>query len=277
MQRNRTGKPYKKPSNKLVSTGFAQLDSIIGLNNLNSGYLICLASMPGMGKSTFMLDLLLNLAISSGREILYITNEKTEKQIVVSLIQKLYGDDINSKKKRYDSDALNNISSTLSVLSQLNISMISYTESFESIKNTLSVIGKPAAVLIDGFEAISQDFEKDLLMNRSLCKNLNVPIIITMWTQQMQEDHFRPTLSAVYPIVAKLADSVWLLHRDSYFDMGEDKNDNNPNPELIICKNKNGELGTIQLKFDGQTKSFIEQLNTRWDIFRPSGVVYFSC
>lgn len=252
----------KKPSNKLVSTGFAQLDSIIGLNNLNSGYLICLASMPGMGKSTFMLDLLLNLAISSGREILYITNEKTEKQIVVSLIQKLYGDDINSKKKRYDSDALNNISSTLSVLSQLNISMISYTESFESIKNTLSVIGKPAAVLIDGFEAISQDFEKDLLMNRSLCKNLNVPIIITMWTQQMQEDHFRPTLSAVYPIVAKLADSVWLLHRDSYFNAVKKQDDNIPDPELIICKNKNGELGTIQLKFDGQTKSFIEQLNT---------------
>lgn len=74
----------------------------------------------------------------------------------------------------------------------------------------------------------------------------------------MQEDHFRPTLSDVYPIVAKLADSVWLLHRDSYFDMGENKIDNNPNPELIICKNRNGEIGTIQLKFDGQTKGFTE-------------------
>ena len=76
-----------KPNCQRLSTGFTQLDGIIGLNNLNSGYLICLASCPGMGKSTFMLDMLLNLAISSGREILYITNEKTEKQIVVSLIQ----------------------------------------------------------------------------------------------------------------------------------------------------------------------------------------------
>ena len=79
-----------------------------------------------------------------------------------------------------------------------------------------------------------------------------------MWTQQMQEDQFRPTLNNVHLLVAKFADSVWLLHRDSYFDMGENKIDNNPNPELIICKNRNGEIGTIQLNFDGKTKSFIE-------------------
>ena len=73
-----------RPDNRRLSTGFKQLDGIIGLNNLNSGYFICLASRPGKGKSTFMLDLLLNLAISSGREILYITNEKTEKQTLFS-------------------------------------------------------------------------------------------------------------------------------------------------------------------------------------------------
>lgn len=247
-----------KPDNRRLSTGFTQLDGIMGLNNLNSGYLICLASRPGMGKSTFMLDLLLNFAISSGREILYITNEKTEKQIVVSLIQKLSGADVNPERKPYDSGAPDSMSSALSVLSQLNISIISYSESCESIKNTLSVIVKPAAVLIDGFEAISQDFERDFIMIRNLCKSLNIPIIISMWTENMQENHFRPTLNNVHLLVAKFADSVWLLHRDSYFDMGEDKIDNNPNPELIICKNRNGEIETIQLKFDGQTKSFIE-------------------
>lgn len=52
-----------RPDNRRLSTGFTQLDGIIGLNNLNSGYFICLASRPGKGKSTFMLDLLLNLLL----------------------------------------------------------------------------------------------------------------------------------------------------------------------------------------------------------------------
>ncbi len=248
----------KKPSNKLVSTGFAQLDSIIGLNNLNSGYLICLASMPGMGKSTFMLDLLLNSAITSDNEIFYFTNELTGNQIVERLIQKLSSAHIEGGDEMFASETLNKMEGAISVISQLRITIIDYSEECENIKNILSFSKKPAMVLIDGFEAISQDFEKDFMMLRNLCKNLNIPIIITMWTEKMQEDRFRPTLSDVHLLVAKFADSVWLLHKDSYFDMGEDKIDNNPNPELIICKNRNGEIGTIQLKFDDQTKSFIE-------------------
>ncbi len=247
-----------RPDNRRLSTGFTQLDGIIGLNDLNSGYFICLASRPGKGKSTFMLDLLLNLAISSGREILYITNEKTEKQIVVSLIQKLSGADVNPERKPYDSGTTDSMSSALSVLSQLNISIISNSESCESIKNTLSVIVKPAAVLIDGFEAISQDFEKDFMMIRSLCKNLNIPIIISMWTGKMQKNRFRPSLSDIHPIVARLADSIWLLHREAYYVLDKKTVDDIPDTELIICKNRNGENGTIQLKFDGNTKSFTE-------------------
>ncbi|MBQ8740675.1 MAG: hypothetical protein IJY79_03900 [Clostridia bacterium] len=245
----------KKPGNKLVSTGFAQLDSIIGLNNLNSGYLMCLASMPGMGKSTFMLDLLLNSAITSDNEIFYFTNELSNHQIVERLIQKLSGTHIEGSDGIYDSETLNKMVGAISVISQLKITIIDYSEGCKNIKNILFFSKKPAMVLIDGLEAISQDFEKDLMMLRNLCKNLNIPIIISMWTGKMQKNRFRPTLSDVYPIVA---DSVWILHRDSYFDAVKKQDDNIPDTELIICKNKNGELGTIQFKYDGQTKSFIE-------------------
>lgn len=246
------------PSVRMLSTGFARLDEIIGLKALNGGNLFCIATMPGIGKSTFMLDLLLNFAISSGREILYITNEKTEQQVTRCLIQKLNDVDINPEQVHYDSGALNSISSAISVLSQLNVSILSYCKSCESVEKALSVTSKPAAVLIDGFEAISEDFEKDFMMIRNLCKNLNIPIIISMWTDKMQENHFRPTLSDVYSIVLKFADSVWLLHRDNYFDTEKRQDNSIPDTELTICKNKNGDIGTIRFGFDGKTKSFIE-------------------
>lgn len=247
----------RKPCNMFVSTGFAQLDKILGFK-LNSGSLFCLAAMPGMGKSTFMLDLLLNSATTSDNGILYFTNELTGYQIVEQLAHKLGDAEINKSGERYDYASLNKKCGAFSILSQLNITIVDHSKGCKNIKNILSFSKKPAMILIDGFEAISQDFEGDFMMIRNLCKSLNIPIIISMWTEKMQGNYFRPTLSDVYPIVAKFADSVWLLHRDSYFDMGEDKIDNNPNPELIICKNRNGEIGTIQLKFDGQTKSFIE-------------------
>lgn len=145
----------KKPSNKLVSTGFAQLDSIIGINNLNSGYLICLASMPGIGKSTFVLDLLLNSAITSDNEIFYFTNELTGHQIVERLIKKLSGTHIEGSNEIYDSEALNKMAGAISCISQLKITIIDFSEGSENIKNILSFSKKPALVLIDGFEAIS--------------------------------------------------------------------------------------------------------------------------
>lgn len=243
---------------RMLSTGFAQIDEIIGLKALNDGNLFCMATMPGIGKTTFMLDLLLNFAISSGREILYITNEKTEQQVTRCLMQKLIDMDTNSEHSNYDSVALNGISSAISVLNQLNISILSYCKSCESVEKALSVTSKPAAVIIDGFEAISEDFEKDFMMIRNLCKSLNIPIIISMWTDKMQENHFRPTLSDVYSIVLKFADSVWLLHRDNYFDTVKRQDNSIPDTELTICKNKNGDIGTIRLKFDAQAKSFIE-------------------
>lgn len=245
-------------SNKFVSTGFAQLDSIIGLNNLNSGYLMCLASMPGIGKSTFMLDLLLNSAITQDNEIFFFTNELSDHQIVERLIQKFSGTHIEESDGIYNSEALDKRVGAISIISQLKITIIDCNEGCENIKNILYFNKKPAMVLIDGFEAISQNLERDFIMIRNLCKNLNIPIIISMWTDKMQENRFRPTLSDVNPLVAKLADSVWLLHRDSYFDALEKQNDSIPDTELIICKNKNGKLGTIQFGFDGRTKSFIE-------------------
>ncbi|MBQ8649114.1 MAG: hypothetical protein IJ470_03495 [Clostridia bacterium] len=248
----------KKPDERLVSTGFAQLDSIIGINNLNGGYLMCIASMQGIGKSTFMLDLLLNSAITSEGEIFYFTNEFTSYRIVERLIQKLSSVNIEEVDEIYDSDMLNKVDAALSIISQLKITVIDYSETCENIKNILSFNRKPAMVLIDGFEAISHDFEKDFLIIRNLCKGLNIPIIISVWLERVQENRFRPTLNDVYPLVAKLADSVLILHRDSYFDVAEKQDDSIPDTELIICKNKNGELGTIRFKFDGETYSFIE-------------------
>ena len=67
-------------SNK-ISTGLKELDNIIRLDDSDNGKLTALASRPGMGKSTLAVQIALNVAASSGKEVLFHSLESSEKQI----------------------------------------------------------------------------------------------------------------------------------------------------------------------------------------------------
>ena len=52
------------------------------------------------------------------------------------------------------------------------------------------------------------------------------------------------------------ADLVLMLYRDSYYHNGQHKNNNNI-VELIIAKQRNGPIGTIELEFDAKNTKFL--------------------
>jgi DNA repair protein RadA/Sms len=60
-----------------TSTGDAELDRVLG-GGLVAGSVILIGGEPGIGKSTLMLQLALNV---SGRKILYVSGEESEQQI----------------------------------------------------------------------------------------------------------------------------------------------------------------------------------------------------
>lgn len=68
-----------------ISTGFAEFDRVLGGSEKEQGIVpgevILLSGDPGVGKSTVLLQMALNLSAKKARSILYVTGEESEGQV----------------------------------------------------------------------------------------------------------------------------------------------------------------------------------------------------
>ena len=55
------------------------------------------------------------------------------------------------------------------------------------------------------------------------------------------------------------ADVVGFIYRDAYYNPDENGSDNVT--EINICKNRHGELGTVELMFNPRTMQFLEAID----------------
>ena len=62
-----------------MKTGFEKLDNII--HNLNCGELTCIASRPGLGKTTLLIDIVNNISKNSDDKILFVSLENSKEQL----------------------------------------------------------------------------------------------------------------------------------------------------------------------------------------------------
>lgn len=240
-----------------ITTGFEKLDKLIGKENLNSGYLICLSSKPGLGKTTFMLNLLINSAIASNNKILLFSYDMTCRQMVERIILKLSGVNIKKLDNNTRREKSEELEHCISVLRQLDITIIDSVDSFENIKKFVLSNEKPDMVIIDGIESISYNINKDILTIKSLCRVLNIPTLFTMNLNSMPKDCDPPSLSEINPFVVKFADSIWILHREPYSIDKDTLAYSNDDAKLIVCKNRCGEIGSVPLKYQGVAHGFV--------------------
>ena len=98
---------------------------------------------------------------------------------------------------------------------------------------------------------------------KNLAREFNVPIIALSQLSRNVENRVnkRPILSDLRESgsIEQDADLVLMLYRDSYYNSL--KNSENPNiydkVELIIAKQRNGPVGTIDLQFDSKRTKFL--------------------
>ena len=62
-----------------MKTGFEKLDNII--HTLNGGELTCIASRPGIGKTTLSIDIVNNISKQTDNKILFISLENSKEQL----------------------------------------------------------------------------------------------------------------------------------------------------------------------------------------------------
>ncbi len=243
-----------------IQTGFENIDKQLG--GFKKGELIVLGGRPGMGKTTFAIQMALQMA-KLGNRILYSSHEGSkwmENKILSQIMKKelsyvanpLFQNQILAQKQ----EVLQQIKS-LPFLVSFNLQRIKDLEKVVE-ENELDVI------LIDFVQSMSasinnmqEDFDTVIKRLKDLAVNKNVLIIAISCLSRKVEyrgGDRRPMLEDLRgsDLMEQLADKVLFVYRPYYYGIseGETGRDLQNYFELIIALNKSGKSCSLAFKIN---------------------------
>ena len=255
-----------------LKTGFGDLDNV--LVGLGKGSLVIVGARPGVGKTSFCLNLATNIAKRSKKAVCIFSLEMSNEQLVSRIISSEAT--IESHKLRtgkLETRDWDNMANAVSTLSETNIYIDDTTDvSITGMKAKLRRVKNLGLVVIDYLQLMeSEKSRKDgsrvneiADISRGLKKlamELDVPLItcsqLSRGTEKEKER--QPMLSDLRDSgsIEQDADMVIFLSRDYY---GKDPDKANQ-VDVIIAKNRHGGLGTVKMGWYGQYTRF-EPLET---------------
>lgn len=263
-----------------IPCGIGDLDRMI--TGLNKSDLIILGARPGMGKTSFALNIARNVAVTGGKTVCFFSLEMTRDQLAQRMLSSEAG--IKSEKLRtgdLDADEWTRLTQAGENLSKAEI-YFDETSSItvQQMKAKLLRMRKVDLVVIDYLGLMHsakhtdnrvQEISEITRNLKVMAKDLKVPVIacaqLSRGTEVKGKSH-RPALSDLRDSgsIEQDADIVLFLYREAYYDGEKDASEDMSDKtkcECIVAKNRHGEVGTVQLHWDGQFTRF-----TSVDVFR---------
>ena len=254
-----------------ISTGFRDLDH--ALTGLNKSDLILVAARPGMGKTAFALNIALNAAKSSKKDVVVFQLEMSKDQLASRfLASEALIESQKLKTGNLAEDDWIKIARATNVLAKTRI----YVDDNPAI--TVAEIKAKCRRLGEGLGLIVIDYlqlmqsggrksdnrtQEVAEISRSLkimAKELNVPVVCLSQLSRAAEQRAdkKPMLSDLREsgAIEQDADIVMFIYRDDYYN--EDSEDKNV-AEIIIAKNRHGATGSVHLQWIGQYTTFSSQ------------------
>ncbi|MCI7086078.1 replicative DNA helicase [bacterium] len=260
-------------SMKPIPTGIGDLDRTI--TGLNRSDLILLAARPGMGKTSFALNIAKNAACISKKCVAFFSLEMTSEQLCSRLLstEALVSGTKLRTGKLSDDEWLRLIAAG-DVLRQAQIYLDDTPGiTVPEIKAKLRRLKQVDLVIIDYLQLMSGNRRTDNRVQeiseitrnlKILAKEMNVPVITLSQLSRASEqrnDH-RPQLSDLRDSgsIEQDADIVLFLYREGYYD--KDKSVDAPpsadqnSGECIVAKNRHGETKPVKLHWQGEFMRF---------------------
>ncbi len=260
-----------------AKTGFSGLDRM--LVQMGKGDLVILGARPGMGKTSFALNIATNVAKQSKKSVAIFSLEMSGEQLVTRIISsEAMVDSHNLRTGQLMPEDWDNIADVISSLSGCDIyiddtSALTTTE----MKSKLRRISNLGLVVIDYIGLMQTTSNSD---NRAqqvgeisrnlkvMAKDLGVPFIccaqLNRGTESRQGAGKRPTLADLRDSgsIEQDADIVLFLYRDEYYkdiagaDGDAEGSDSANTAEVIIAKNRHGSVGNVKMGWIGQFTKF---------------------
>ena len=255
-----------------IPTGFSYLDKM--LTGMGRSDLIILAARPGMGKTSFVLNIATNVA-KRGLPVAVFSLEMTKEQLTSRIISaEAHIDSQIMRSGNIQMDDWDNISRAVGEISDLPIYLDDTSSvTVSDIKAKIRRLNQDpnrdnvGLVVIDYLQLMSsgkrnesrvQEISEITRNLKIMAKELNVPLIclsqLSRSAEKGQGRDARPALSDLRDSgsIEQDADAVLFLYRDAYYDQEEDQT----KAECIVAKNRHGEVGKVYLGWDGAHTRF---------------------
>jgi replicative DNA helicase len=259
---------------KPVSTGISDLDRVI--TGLNRSDLILLAARPGMGKTSFALNIARNVAAVSKKTVAFFSLEMTKEQLASRLLSaealvggtKLRTGKLNAEEWQRlvgAGDVLKNVDLYLDDTPGITV---------PEMKSKLRRLRKIDLVVIDYLQLMSTGRRNDNRVQeiseitrnlKILAKEINVPVICLSQlsrASEQRQDH-RPQLSDLRDSgsIEQDADIVLFLYREGYYEREKGAETVNAavdqnSGECLVAKNRHGETTSVKLHWQGEFMRF---------------------
>ena len=252
---------FREKKEAKLYTGFSKLDDIIG--GLEGGDVIVIGARPGVGKSAFTSQIILEMA-KAGKRIGFYNLEMSEKQVYERLLSNQSGIRLNRIRRaiQFLGDEKERFDKANRTLEGMDILVSSGTKSVSEIRNECRH-QELDCIIIDYLQLVRADTRYQSRASevgaiskaiKALAMELNVPIIALSQlnrTSEMRETK-EPTMGELREAGdieqdASIIILLWNLDNEDKTRKG-----------LKVDKNRQGELGKIVYRFDGNEMRFQE-------------------
>lgn len=263
-----------------VASGFTNLD------RMTSGWqksdLVIIAARPAMGKTAFVLSCARNAAVDFDKPVVVFSLEMSSVQLVNRLIageaeieqEKIRKGTLEEWEWQQVHSKIGRLEKATFIIDDTPaLNIFEFRAKCRRLKSQYDI----QLIIIDYLQLMhgkaegkggggnrEQEISSISRALKSVAKELNVPVIALSQLSRAVESRpgnsKRPMLSDLREsgAIEQDADMVLFLYRPEYYGLTEDE-EGNPTQgvgEVIIAKHRNGETGTVRLKFVGKYVKF---------------------
>lgn len=249
-----------------IASGFVDLDSmLLGFENT---MLYIIGARPSMGKTALALNILENQTLKFKKNVALFSLEMGSQAIMKRLFAqtsnipsvKLKTGDLSDGEWQKLSEKMSDIYNAPLTID--DTSHLHYTEILAKCRK-LKKQNKLDIVFIDHLSCMKYKgdvrigTEENVRGLKNMAKELNVPVVLLSQMNRSNADRKdkRPTLTDLRETgaIEQDADIIMLLYRDDYYNPDTAKKNVT---EVIIAKNRDGAIGTVQLSWNPQYTKF---------------------
>lgn len=271
-----------------IPTGLTAFDQMT--SGLQRGDMVIIAGRPSMGKTSFAMNVVENVALTTKQPVAVFSLEMPAEQLTMRMISsfgRIHQGDLRAGQLK-DAD----FPRLVGAVGQLNSTKLFIDDSSGLSPSTMMARarrlqrehGQLALVMVDYLQLMKIPGAGDNRVNevseisrslKQMARELNCPVLVLSQLNRSleQRPNKRPIMSDLREsgAIEQDADVICFVYRDEVYNK-EETNPNRGKAEIIIGKQRNGPIGTVHLKFTGEYTRFDNLSFEEYDDVRMASI-----